>query len=210
MWTGTGRGAAGAPGFASDRMRLGLVAALALALAAGGCANSGPTTASLASTSERGTSIAFESIDGPPVGVFQNLVTSLAAEATTRQVQVVSRAGQPAYRIRGYLAAIVAGGRSHISWVWDVYDTDKHRVLRIAGEEAGGRPGANAWAAADDQMLRRIARSSMHRLAAFLAAPQAPAGPATQPGQPAVATLDGRTPAAPPASDALALAAPQQ
>jgi hypothetical protein len=208
MWTGTGRGAAGAPGFACDRARLGVVAALALALAAGGCATSGPTTANLAT--ERGASIAFESIDGPPVGVFQNLVTSLAAEATARQVQVVSRAGQPAYRIRGYLAAIVAGGRSHISWVWDVYDTDKHRVLRIAGEEAGGRPGANAWAAADDQMLRRIARSSMDRLVAFLAAPQAPAGPATQPGQPAVATLDGRTPEAPPGGDALALVAPQQ
>jgi hypothetical protein len=208
MWTGTGRGAAGAPGFACDRARLGIVAALALALTAGGCATSGPTTANLAT--ERGASIAFESIDGPPVGVFQNLVTTLAAEATARQVQVVSRAGQPAYRIRGYLAAIVAGSRSHISWVWDVYDTDKHRVLRIAGEEAGGRPGANAWAAADDQMLRRIARSSMDRLVAFLAAPQAPAGPATQPGQPAVAALDGRTPAAPPAGDALALAAPQR
>src|SRR6266849_3490498 len=122
MWTGTGRGAAGAPGFACDRARLGIVAALALALAAGGCATSGPTTANLAT--ERGASIAFESIDGPPVGVFQNLVTTLAAEATARQVQVVSRAGQPAYRIRGYLAAIVEGGRSHISWVWDVYDTD--------------------------------------------------------------------------------------
>jgi hypothetical protein len=204
MWTGTGRGAARAPGFASDRARLGIVAAFALALAAGGCATSGPTTATLASTSERGNSIAFESIDGPPVAVFQNLVTTLAAEATARQVRVVSRAGEPAYRIRGYLAAIVVGGRSHISWVWDIYDADKRRVLRIAGEEAGGRQTANAWAAADDQMLRRIARASMDRVAAFLAAPPVPpAEPAPQPGQPAVAA------AAPPPAGALALAAPR-
>ena len=55
MWMGTGQGAAGAPGFASDRMRLGIVAALALALAAGGCATSGSTTANLAT--ERGASM---------------------------------------------------------------------------------------------------------------------------------------------------------
>ena len=148
-------------------------------------------SASLA-TERGGASIAFESIDGPPVAVFQNLVTTLSAEATARQVLVVSRAGQPAYRIRGYLAAIVAGGRSHISWVWDVYDADKRRVLRISGEETAGRPGANAWAAADEQMVRRIA------------APQAPAGPATQPGQPAVAAAYGA-----PAVGTLALATPR-
>jgi hypothetical protein len=203
MTSGTGRGAGGAPGFAFGRARLGVAACLALALAAGGCASTPQPGANLASD-RGGASIAFESIDGPPVAVFQNLVTTLAAEATARQVRVVSRAGQPAYRIRGYLAAIVAGGRSHISWVWDVYDTDKRRVLRIAGEEAAGRPGANAWAAADDQMLHRIARTSMDRLAAFLAAPPAPpAEPATQPGQPAVAAAD-----APPAGT-LALAAPR-
>jgi hypothetical protein len=173
---------------------------LALAFAASGCANAPAPLASV--TSERGASIAFESIDGPPVAVFQNLVTTISAEAATRQVRVVSRTGDPAYRIRGYLAAIVVGGKSHISWVWDVYDADKRRVFRIAGEEAAGRPGANAWAAADEQMVRRIARASMDRLVAFLAAPQAPpVEPATQPGQPAIAAVE-----TPPT---LALAAPR-
>jgi hypothetical protein len=197
---GTGRRAADARGFSFGRTRLGIAACLALALAAGGCA--GAPTPTAAPASQRGASIAFESIDGPPVAVFQNLVTTLSAEAQARQVQVVSRTGAPAYRIRGYLAAIVVGGKSHISWVWDVYDADKRRVLRIAGEEAAGRPGANAWAVADEQMVRRIARTSMDRLATFLAAPPAP--PAVepgQPGQPAVASADDPTPA-------LALAAP--
>ena len=197
----TGRSAGGAPDIGCAWTRLGIVACLTLALAAGGCATAPAPSASLA-TERGGASIAFESIDGPPVAVFQNLVTTLSAEATARQVLVVSRAGQPAYRIRGYLAAIVAGGRSHISWVWDVYDADKRRVLRISGEEAAGRPGANAWAAADEQMVRRISRTSMERLVAFLAAP--PAQPELQPGQPAVAAADG----APPAGT-LALAAPR-
>ena len=136
--------------------------------------------------------------------MFQNLVTTLSAEAQARQVQVVSRTGNPAYRVRGYLAAIVVGGKSHISWVWDVYDADKRRVLRIAGEEAGGRPGSNAWGAADEQMVRRIARTSMDSLAAFLASPSAPPAvePAPQPGSPAIASADA-------AAAALALAAPE-
>jgi hypothetical protein len=201
--SGTGRRAAGARGFAFNRTRLGVAVALALALAATGCAN---TPAPMASVStERGSSIAFESIDGPPVAVFQTLVTTLSAEAQARQVRVVSRTADPAYRIRGYLAAIVIGGKSHISWVWDVYDADKRRVLRIAGEEASGRPGANAWAAADEQMVRRIARSSMDRLVTFLAAPPAPPAiePPPQPGQPAIAGVDGVA-----ADRALALAPP--
>src|SRR5215470_16541904 len=178
--SGTGRRAGGARGFAFHRARLGMAAVFALALAAGGCANApGPAPMASVVSARGGASIAFESIDGPPVAVFQNLVTTLSAEAASRQVQVVSRTSSPAYRIRGYLAAIVVGGKSHISWVWDVYDADKQRVLRIAGEEAGGRPGSNAWAAADEQMVRRIARTSIDRLAAFLASPSAP--PAIEP-----------------------------
>ena len=200
--SGTGRRAAGAPGLAFNSTRL--AAALVLALVVAGCAKS-PTSAPMASVStERGSSIAFESIDGPPVAVFQNLVTTLSAEAQARQVRVVSRTADPAYRIRGYLAAIVVGGKSHISWVWDVYDADKQRVLRIAGEEATGRPGSNAWAAADEQMVRRIARSSIDRLAAFLASPSAPPAiePTPQPGSTAIASADA-------AAAALALAAPE-
>lgn len=191
--SGTGR--RGGAGLAFGPTRLGIAACLALALGASGCANTPAPMASVSSVaSERGASIAFESIDGPPVAVFQNLVTTISSEAATRQVRVVSRTGDPAYRIRGYVAAIVVGGRSHISWVWDVYDADKRRVYRIAGEEAGGRPGVNAWAAADEQVVRRIARTSIDRLAAFLAAPQAPAVEPVQPGQPAVASVDAIDP----------------
>jgi len=167
--SGTGRRAARARGFASNRTRLGIAAALALALAAAGCANSPAQMASV--STERGSSIAFESIDGPPVAVFQNLVTTLSAEAQARQVRVVSRTGDPAYRIRGYLAAIVVGGKSHISWVWDVYDAQKHRAFRVAGEEVFSGKSADAWALFDDPMLSRIARTSMDQIVAFLGAP---------------------------------------
>jgi hypothetical protein len=40
--------------------------------------------------------------------------------------------------------------------------------LRIASEEPAGRRSGDAWTVADDAMLRRIARTSMDRLAVFL------------------------------------------
>ncbi len=146
-----------------------LAGIFAFALTAAGCNTDGQPMASFASA--RSATIAFESIDGPPQPVFQKLVENLASEAVARQVAVISREASPQYRVRGYMAAHIANKRIHIGWVWDVYDASKRRVLRIADEELGGRSGGDAWAAADDTMLRRIARSGIERLATFLESP---------------------------------------
>jgi len=155
----------------------GAVAVLLAALASG-CTTSNTSNASLStSAAPASPTIAFESIDGPPVGIFNRLVDNISAEAQSRNLAVASREGAANYRVRGYLAAQVIRGRTHISWVWDVYDDDRLRTLRITGEEAGGRPGGDAWSVADEAMLRRIARASMDRLAAYLANPGAPIEP---------------------------------
>ena len=83
----------------------------------------------------RGATVAFESIDGLPPGQFHELVQALNNEAQTRRLAVMSRESPSAYRVRGYLAAKVAKRETTISWVWDVFDGDDHRALRIAGEE---------------------------------------------------------------------------
>ena len=157
-------------------------------LALTGCIADGQSTGAL--VSGRNASIAFESIDGPPQPVFQRLVENLAAEAVARQVSVISREATPSYRVRGYMAAHLEGGRTHIGWVWDVYDANKRRVLRIASEEPAGRRPGDAWTVADDAMLRRIARTSMDRLAVFLdGGNRAPLAPADSDGV-AVAGVD--------------------
>ena len=46
-----------------------------------------------------------------------------------------------------------------IAWVWDVYDRNQQRALRLSGEEPAGKAGRDAWAAADDLVLRRIAQA---------------------------------------------------
>ena len=152
----------------------GVTAALAIACAA--CTETTSSNVAL-TTASSGPTIAFESIDGPPVGVFNRLVDNISSEAQSRNVAIASREGAANYRVRGYLAAQVIRGRTHISWVWDVYDDVKVRALRIRGEEAGGRAGGDPWSIADEQMLRRIARTSVDRLAAFLRNPDGPAGP---------------------------------
>jgi hypothetical protein len=177
------------------------LAALALALVgAAACTTDGnPPGMAAMPAAARGSTIAFESIDGPPVGVFQKLVLDLSEEAQARQVTVVSRESTPAYRIRGFLAVHVVQGRPQVAWVWDVYDAEKRRALRISGEEPGTRKGADAWGAADDQMLRRIARVSVERLVAFLASPGTPQlpEPSSPPARPAVAAAEPTAPGIP-------------
>jgi hypothetical protein len=178
-----------------------VVAALMLAALAAGCSSqqTGRFTPVNAAVPTNAT-VAFESIDGPPPEVFRKLVTALNDEAGARRVAVVSRGSPATYRVRGYVSALVDRDRTTFAWVWDVYDSDKRRALRITGEEPASaaprrrdaRTGAstnawtNAWTAADDEVLRRMSRNGMERIAAFLNAPGAP--PAAEPG-PALPTL---------------------
>jgi hypothetical protein len=148
-----------------------LFAIAALALGAAGCASQ-PVfrLASLGSVpATSGVTVAFDSIDGPPPEVFRKLVASLNDEAQTRKIAVVSRSAAATYRIRGYVSALVERDKTSFGWVWDIYNADKSRAQRVAGEEPAA-PGRrrDAWAAADDHVLRRIASNGMERIAAFL------------------------------------------
>ena len=155
--------------------RRSMAAFAALAVIVAGCTASGPPPA-IPVVAGAVPTIAFESIDGPPPGVFQRLVQNLAAEAEVRQIAVVSRQGAANYRVRGYLATQIVRGRAYVSWVWDVYDDDRLRTLRISGEEPGGRPGTDAWDVADEAMLRKIARASLERISTMLNSPNTAVG----------------------------------
>src|ERR1700761_2500351 len=143
---------------------------LASACALGGCANSGAATsgAFAMATDAAGPTITFESIDGPPPQVFDRMVGVLDSESKLRSLTVVSRQGQAAYRVRSYLAAQVNRGHTTISWVWDVYDANQQRALRLSGEEPTSRSGRDAWAAADDLVSRKIAQAGFSGLSAMV------------------------------------------
>jgi hypothetical protein len=174
---------------------------LAMACGLGGCASGGAATDSFAMASDGGgPTVAFESIDGPPPPIFDRMVNVLDSESKLRKLSIVSREGPATYRVRSYLAAQIShGDRSTIAWVWDVYDRDQQRALRLSGEEPAGKPGPDPWTAADDLVLRKIAQAGFSGLSAMInaAAPpdEPPAAPPPDRRGPAVASLEDLSPA---------------
>src|SRR5690349_7868933 len=188
------RRAMGAPCRMSRHARLGGLLATVLGFSVAGCSTAPQPPAAYASA--RGPTIAFESIDGPPESIFRKYVQDISDEANARQMAIVSREAPSQFRVRGYLAALVEKRRGTvIAWVWDVYDIDQRRTLRLSGEEKTSGAGRGTWAAADDQLLRRIAKNGIDQLAAFLAAPDAPQSPpfVPAPAGPNVAANDDLT-----------------
>jgi hypothetical protein len=143
-------------------------------LLTGGCTSGSPML--INASYGGGTTVAFESIDGPPETVFRKLVVRLNEEASARKLAMVSRDSAAQYRIRGYVSAHVQGKRTSLAWVWDIFDADSERAMRLSGEVPGAA-SERAWAAADDQVIARMAHDGIDRLAVFLAAPSAPAEP---------------------------------
>jgi hypothetical protein len=171
---------------------------LVVASALGGCAGGGATSGSyaMASSAGGGPTVAFESIDGPPPQVFDRMVSVLDSESKLRNLSIVSREGGASYRVRSYLSAQVVRGKTVIAWVWDVYDNNQQRALRLSGEEAAGKAGRDAWAAADDLILRKIAQAGLSGLTGMInGTPDAAPAPAPDRRGPAVASMDSAVPA---------------
>jgi hypothetical protein len=156
---------------------------LAVACALGGCAaGGGPADSYAMAGTASGATVTFESIDGPPPQVFDRMVGVLDSESKLRSLSIVSREVAAAYRVRSYLSAQVVRGRTVIAWVWDVYDSNQQRTLRLSGEEPTGKTGRDAWAAADDLVLRKIAQAGLSGLSSMInGGPTDTLAPATVP-----------------------------
>lgn len=175
-----------------------LAAATVLAGCAGG--NTPANSYAMAPSADSGVTVAFESIDGPPPQVFDRMVGVLDTESKLRSLSVVSREGMAAYRVRSYLSAQVVRGKTMIAWVWDVYDANQQRALRLSGEEptaakAGRDATRDPWQAADDLVLRKIAQAGFSGLSNMING--TPDAPSSVPGLrgPAVASMTPEAPA---------------
>jgi hypothetical protein len=164
---------------------------LTIAAGLGGCANGGAgANANAFAMASAGPTVAFESIDGPPPQIFERMVGVLDSESKLRNLSIVSRGEASAsYRVRSYLSAQVSRGQTTIAWVWDVYDRDQQRALRLAGEEPAGKAGRDPWTAADDMVLRKIAQAGLSGVSAMVDR-TAPADAPDKRG-PAVASAEG-------------------
>src|SRR4030081_3706151 len=160
---------------------------LTMACGLGGCASGGAASGAfaMASGGATGATVTFESIDGPPPKVFDRMVGVLDSKSKLRDLAIVSREGSASYRVRSYLSAQVSRGRTTIAWVWDVYDREQQRALRLSGEEPAGKAGRDPWTAADDLVLRKIAQAGLGGLSGMIngTAPTDAPPPASAPGK---------------------------
>ena len=183
---------------------------LAAAAALGGCAGGGGNAANsyaMAPSTGSGATVAFESIDGPPPPVFDRMVGVLDSESKLRSLSVVSREGTAAYRVRSYLSAQVVRGKTVIAWVWDVYDANQQRALRLSGEEpTSAKGGRDPWNAADDLVLRKIAQAGFSGLSNMINGTPDGSSPAPGLRGPAVASVIKDVPAPEMPSSALGYA----
>ncbi len=62
-----------------------------------------------------------------------------------------------------------------MSWVWEVFDSNGERVIRISGDEKAGTAGRDAWQAVNDDVLARAARSGMEQLSVYFRGPDSQA-----------------------------------
>src|SRR5436190_5215915 len=159
--------------------RVAIAAAMLAACALGGCASSGGAgSGAFAMASGGPATVTFESIDGPPPQVFDRMVGVLDTESKLRNLAIVSRESPATYRVRSYLSAQVVRGRTMIAWVWDVYDGSQQRALRLSGEEPAGKHGRDAWAGANDMVLRKIAQAGLSGLSGMVGGEPVEAPPA--------------------------------
>src|ERR1700710_534683 len=93
--------------FRIGRTRAIVVAAwLALAFGLGGRSSGSVDGAfAMAAGGGSGTTVTFESIDGPPPQVFDRMVSVLDTESKLRNLSIVSRENTASSRVRSYLAA---------------------------------------------------------------------------------------------------------
>ncbi|WP_150117468.1 hypothetical protein [Microvirga vignae] len=141
--------------------RWGRPAVMAITMALGACQGS------LMGGSPEGVPVALESIDGAPAPIQTALLDELATAASDRKVELVGSSAEARYRVRGYLSTATEDGETKVSYVWDVFDSQKRRAKRLEGS----RPvtlASGSISAIDKETLAKLAQSSMDEIAEFL------------------------------------------
>lgn len=128
-----------------------------------------------------GIPVALISLDGGSETVRGQMQQALQSEAGSRKIEVVGADKNPRFKLRGYLDAYATSdGKTALSYVWDIYDSQKQRAHRVEGALPSGAPsGGEAWSGISQDALRQAASSSMNEIAGFLVA-QNSAGATTQ------------------------------
>ena len=148
-------------------LRGSLVAALAFGLSA--CQTGGG-----GSVSGAGVPIAVETLEGAPAEMSARVQQAVTTQASAHNIDVVPRESDPRFRLRGYLTAYATDDGTALTFVWDVFDSSRHRAQRVTATTVSSRKaGEEPWSSISDADIANAASKSMDGVAQFLAAARA-------------------------------------
>ena len=116
----------------------------------------------------RGANVALASVEGAPAPVVTKF-SALFAVAAFQQNLDITDVARANYFVRGYLTAYPVEGGVAVGYVWDVFDSSKHRAQRVSDSITIKSSNTDAWALADEAVLASLAEKSVNDLAVFLA-----------------------------------------
>ncbi|MCB1461962.1 MAG: hypothetical protein KDJ90_05950 [Nitratireductor sp.] len=109
--------------------------------------------------------VAFLPVTGAPQSAVTKLAGAMRNAARSNAVPVVVSVDRGAqYQLKGYFSALNDGSGAVLVYVWDVLDARGVRIHRISGQERGGSSTGDPWAGISDDMISRVANTTMNSL----------------------------------------------
>lgn len=109
--------------------------------------------------------VAFLPVTGAPQSAVTQLASAMRNAAQAYAVPVVISVDRGArYQVKGYFSALNDGSGTVLVYVWDILDANGVRVHRISGQERGSAAAGDPWAGIDDNVIARVADSTMNNL----------------------------------------------
>jgi hypothetical protein len=118
-----------------------------------------------------GVPVALEGVEGAPEALQAQVNNAVVTQASARRIELVGAgAGEPRYRLKGYLTAYsTENGETALAFVWDVFDSSKKRAQRVSTTTLAKGQNANPWAQIGESQIEKATAQSMNQVAAFLA-----------------------------------------
>lgn len=107
--------------------------------------------------------IRFLPIIGAPVDAVTPLSKQLGAEARAKGLTIKSSADPNSDHIlKGYFSALSSGGKTTVTYVWDVLDGSGNRLHRIQGQDDVEGSATDPWGAVPASTMQQIAAETMN------------------------------------------------
>lgn len=111
--------------------------------------------------------VAVASLSGGPDLTRAHFASAFDSAAKAQEI-IMATPDAADYLVRGYLNAVPEGDGTAVTYVFDVFDSKKHRMQRVEDEILLKAHAEDPWSVVDDSALSAVAAKSAAALAAVL------------------------------------------